>query len=296
MRSTTWGRMRTFLAVFDTGSIRGAASQLQVSESAVSSAVTHLEGHLAVELFTKDGRGIRATDTAAVYAGYCRRILGLLDEAEASVLSAEQGRLRIGAVATASEYVLPGLLASYSRRFPDVELSLSVLPRDDLFRLLSQHDVDVVVAGRPTRGSGLVTRAQRANALIIVAAPGEVADPLRATWLLRGPGSGTRDTTLGLLTHLEASPHTLTLGTLGAVVAATKAGLGITLVHADAVDRDIEAGLLERRMLAGTPLNRPWHMVTTEASTRSASLFLSHVTDRDQVGDAAFHLRDRPAG
>src|SRR5512145_800088 len=117
MSAMTWGRMRTFLAVADHGSVRAAAAVLHVTEPAVSAAVASLEKHLGTALLAKDGRGVRVTDGGLVYAGYCRRVLGLLEEAEAAVRSAERGRLRIGAVATASEYVIPPLLASFRRQF-----------------------------------------------------------------------------------------------------------------------------------------------------------------------------------
>ncbi len=295
MSAVTWGRMRTFLAVVDHGSVRAAAAVLHVTEPAVSAAVASLEKHLGTALLAKDGRGVRVTDAGLVYAGYCRRVLGLLEEAEAAVRTAERGRLRIGAVSTASEYVIPPLLASFRRRFPEVDLSLSVRPRDELFAELGNHQTDLVVAGRPPRGSGLRTRARRANRLVVVGAPDLFPEPLTATWLLRGPGSGTRDTTLGLLTQLEASPPLLTLGTHGAVVAAAREGLGVTLVHEDAVVEDLRRGGLARLPVPRTPVDRPWHVATTDSPSSSVELFLAHITGAD-VGGEAFHLLDRPHG
>lgn len=295
MSAVTWGRMRTFLAVVDHGSVRAAAAVLHVTEPAVSAAVASLEKHLGTTMLAKDGRGVRVTDAGRVYAGYCRRVLGLLEEAEAAVRSAERGRLRIGAVSTASEYVIPPLLASFRRRFPEVDLSLSVRPRDELFAELGNHQTDLVVAGRPPRGSGLRTRARRANRLIVVGAPDLFPDPLTATWLLRGPGSGTRDTTLGLLTQLEASPPLLTLGTHGAVVAAAREGLGVTLVHEDAVVEDLRRGGLAQLPVSRTPVDRPWHVATTDAPSPSVELFLAHITSAE-VGGQSFHLLNRPHG
>jgi LysR family transcriptional regulator, low CO2-responsive transcriptional regulator len=296
MTAATWGRMRTYLAVVDHGSVRAAATVLHVTEPAISAAVAQLEKHLGTALLAKEGRGVRITDAGLVYAGYCRRILGLVEESEAAVRSAERGRLRIGAVSTASEYVIPPLLASFRARFPEVDLSLSVLPRDDLFAELGNHQTDLVVAGRPPRGSGLRTRARRSNRLVVVAAPDRFPDPLAATWLLRGRGSGTRDTTLGLLSRLEASPPLLTLGTLGAVVAAAREGLGVTLVHEDAVLDDLARGVLAQVPMRLTPVDRPWHVATSDSPTRSAELFLAHITSAAEVGGAAFHLLNRPRG
>jgi DNA-binding transcriptional LysR family regulator len=290
MAAVTWGRMRTFLAVVDHGSVRAAAGALHVSEPAVSAAVTQLERSLSTDLFGKQGRGLRLTEGGEVYARYCRRILGLLDEAASAVRDADKGRLRIGAVATASEWVLPSLLASFRDRHPDVELSLSVRPRAELFSELTHHEADLVLGGRPPSDSGLVTRASRANTLVVVAAPDRFRDATRAPWLLRGPGSGTRETTSALLTQLDLAPATLTLGTHGAVLAAAREGLGVTLVHADAVAPDLAAGRLVQIAFPRTPLKRPWYVTTTESPSRTAKLFIDHITDPGSVGGRAFQV------
>ncbi|MBC7633825.1 MAG: LysR family transcriptional regulator [Flavobacterium sp.] len=288
--------MRTFLAVVEHHSIRDAAAALHVTESAVSAAISHMEKSLSAELFVRDGRGIRLTESGRIYAGYCRTIVAMVEQASEAVRSAGHGRLRIGAVATASESVLPTLLASFRDRHPEIELTLTVLPRDDLFDAQTHHETDLVIAGRPPPDSNLTTRAMRANRLIVVGAPDSFDHALAATWLLRGPGSGTRDTALGLLAQLDAAPPTLTLGTHGAVVAAAREGLGVTLVHADAVEDDLSRGLLATFPLRHTPLDRPWHVVTTDLLTGSASLFLAHITDSALVGSSAFHLLKPPVG
>lgn len=292
----TWGRMRTFLAVAEHGSIRAAAGALHVTEPAVSTAVTALEKQLGAELVRREGRGVRITEAGAVYAGYCRTILGLLEESRSAVQRAGHSRLRIGAVETAGESLLPGLLASFVAAHPGVELSLSVLPRDALFDQLVHHQCDLVVAGRPPAGSGLVSRARRANRLVVVAAPSHQGPPAISTWLLRGPGSGTRETCLALLERLQLSPPTLTLGTHGAVVAAAREGLGLTLVHADAVEAELSRGTLVTVAVPSTPLNRPWQVSTTAAPPPSVAVFLRHISDPEMVLDRAFHLENRPHG
>ncbi|MGK8503336.1 LysR family transcriptional regulator [Nocardia asiatica] len=280
-------RMETFLAVARHGSIRRAAAQLHITEAAVSAAVAHVEKQLGAKLVAKAGRGIALTEAGRVYAEYCRGILGLMNEAQAAVRRAETGRLRIGVVATAGEYVLLRPLASFRRRFPDIELSLSVHPRDALFLELQHHETDLVIAGRPPRDTGLVVRARRPSRLVVVGLP--ELDPMHTTWLLRGRGSGTREATLGLLDQLRIEPPTLTLGSHGAVLAAAREGLGVTLIHSDAISQDLENGVLRVLQVEGTPLDRPWHAVTTRTPTPTTRLFLAHLLDSAEVGSAAFH-------
>lgn len=288
--------MRTFLTVVDLGSVRAAAAHLHVTEPAVSSAVTQIERHLDADLFTREGRGIRLSPAGATYADYCRTILGLAEEAEAAVQAAGTARVRIGAVATAAETALPRLLATFRTRNPQVEMSLSVLPRDELFAELVHHETDVAIAGRPPRGSGLVSVAERPNRLIVVAGATYDVPPATATWLLRGAGSGTRQTCLALLEQHGWAPPIFTLGTHGAVVAAAREGLGLTVVHADAVAGALSEGTLREVPVAGTPLNRPWHLVTNAIPSPAARLFLEHVCDSDQPEDVRFHPRIRPVG
>ena len=83
-------RLRTFLTVVRTGSVRAAAAELHVTEPAVSTAIGQLARQLGAELFTREGRGLRITPAGEVYADYCRTINGLFEQAQTAVQSAEE--------------------------------------------------------------------------------------------------------------------------------------------------------------------------------------------------------------
>ncbi len=294
----TPGRLRTFLAIADGGSAKAAADHLSVTESAVSASLAALHREVGAMLLERSGRGLRLTDAGRVFAGYARRILGLIEEGVAAAQqggSAERGRVRLGAVTTAGEYLVPGLLASFKRRYPEAEVTLDVGVRDRVFSSLNDHQLDVVIGGRPPAGRALVTRAPRPNSLIVVAAVGPVPKLSTASWLLREPGSGTRDTTLALMDSLQIAPPTLTLGSHGAVVASAVLGLGVTVVSADAVAHQLRRGDLQQVTAKGTPLVRPWHAVTSTAPTATARVFVGHIVDSQRAGELAFRAH-RAAG
>jgi DNA-binding transcriptional LysR family regulator len=287
----TWARLRTFLAVADTGSVRAAAVRLSVTESAVSAALAALQAELGTTLVERHGRGVRLTLSGQVYAGYARKILGLLEEGAAAAGQGsvpERGSLRLGSVTTAAEYLLPGLLASFRHRYPAVQITLEVGVRDHVHQLLADHRLDLVIGGRPPRGQAMVTRAMRRNALVVVAAPALRPDLTATPWLLREQGSGTLETTLALLDALEIRPPTLSVGSHGAVVASATLGLGLALVSQDAVARQLSVGELVAVPVRGTPLLRPWHAVTGRAPTATTRLFVSHLLDPSASGDLAF--------
>jgi len=74
----TLNQLRTFLAVAEHESVHGAAQELVVTQAAVSASLAALQKALGLALVTRDGRGLRLTDAGRAYAGYVRRIPGLL--------------------------------------------------------------------------------------------------------------------------------------------------------------------------------------------------------------------------
>ena len=288
----TLNQLRTFLAVADRGSVRAAAEELVVTQAAVSAALGALQKSLGLQLLRPEGRGLRLTDAGEAYASFVRRILGLLDEAGRAAASAadpDRGELRIGAVTTAAEQLVPGLLRGYRRDYPQTGVLLEAGNRDRVRDLLDRHQVDVVVGGRPEPGRDVHVHAVRAHRLSVVAAPdlaagaglaagavpgaGAADGALAAddasllawlasqTWLLREPGSSTRSSTEALLSELGISPLTLTVGSNGAIRESASVGLGVTLISRDAVAQELAAGRLAELPVPGTPLRRDWYLI-----------------------------------
>jgi DNA-binding transcriptional LysR family regulator len=284
---TTNSRLRAFVEVAETGSVRAAAQRLFVTESAVSAAITTLAREVGVPLMERNGRGVRLTGAGELYASYARTILGLHEQATAAARDhgrPDKGLVRLAAVTTAGEHVLPGLLASFRDQHPRVQLRLEVAPRDQVWPMLTHHETDVVVAGRPPDGFRGRIRAISPNTLVVVGRAELAAEfsPTRATWLLRESGSGTRATSLALLAELDVVPRQLTLGSHGAVVAGAVAGLGVTLVSREAVMRHLEGGELVELAVPRTPLERPWHAVTHPEATASTELLIRHLLENKE--------------
>jgi DNA-binding transcriptional LysR family regulator len=299
----TLNQLRTFLAVAETGSVRAAAQQLVVTQAAVSASLSALQKSLGVPLLRPDGRGLRLTDAGEAYAGYIRRILGLLDEAGLAAAAAadpERGELRIAAVTTAAEQIVPGLLGGFRARHPQIGVRLEAGNRARVRALLDRHQVDLVLGGHPEPGWDVQVHAVRAHELVVVAAPalsgagagGGARDGsllpwlARQAWLLREPGSGTRASTDALLVDLDLAPLTLMLGSNGAIRESASVGLGVTLVSRDAVAAELTSGRLVELPVPGTPLHRDWYLVAQHGPLPPAAARL--VAYMLQDGD--FHL------
>lgn len=286
-RRTTWSQLATFAEVAETGSVHAAARRLVVTESAVSASLASLHKALGVPLLEREGRGLRLTPAGHAYADYARRILGLLDEARLAALdehSPGTGTLRLSAVTSAGEQLLPQLVTGFRASRPELGLELEVGTKAQVWSRILEHRADLAIAGRPPADSDLVTRAVRRHELTVVASPqvaGRIAagggDVRNQVWLQREIGSGTRETTDALLESLQSAPPQLTLGSNGAVLAGAAAGLGVALVSADAARQQLESAELVVVPVTGTPLDRPYHLVTRARVSRLVHEFLRYV-------------------
>jgi DNA-binding transcriptional LysR family regulator len=287
----TLNQLRTFLAVAEHESVHGAAQELVVTQAAVSASLAALQKALGLALVTPDGRGLRLTDAGREYASYVRRIIGLLDEAglaAAARADPERGELRIAAVTTAAEQVVPAILGGFRREHPLTGVRLEAGNRDQVRSLLDRHQVDLVVGGRPEPGWEVTVHAVRPHELVVVAAPdlaaraaqgngaGLLAWLARQTWLLREPGSGTRASMAALLAELDISPLALMVGSNGAIRESARVGLGVTLVSRDAVAAELAAGTLAEIGVPGTPLHRDWYLVARRESLPPPAARLVH--------------------
>lgn len=270
----TLGQLETFLAVARSGSVHAAAIQRVVSDASVSAAVGSLERELGAPLLERRGRGIRLTPAGEELMRYAAQALGLLEQGRSAVRAASQpghGRLRLTAVTTAGESLIPPILIAFRERYPGIEVRLEVGNRGAVFERLRSREADLGIGGRPPVGGDIFGEAVLPNDLILVGAASHPlvgkrrVDPAMLgdeVWLLREEGSGTRATTLELMTTLGIAPsNTLTLGSNGSVRQGAIVGLGITLLSEQAVGRELASGLVGRIALVGLPLRRPWYVL-----------------------------------
>jgi DNA-binding transcriptional LysR family regulator len=271
--AVTLTQLTAFLTVVRRGSVTAAAEELVVTQPSVSAAVSALERELGVELTERSGRALRPTAAGEAYVPYATDVLGLLAKgARAAREAAEQAprTLRISAVTTAGEYLVPQLIQAFREQRPDVEVSLDVGNRALVFGRVLDHTVDVAVTGRVPDDGRLIGVDFADNEFVLVTAPGDplakrrwvaVEELAGRPWLLREPGSGTRVLCEEFLASRGIQPQVLTLGSNGAIKQAARAGLGLALQSRAAVELELELGLLSTISPRGGLPERRWYVV-----------------------------------
>jgi DNA-binding transcriptional LysR family regulator len=262
-------RLRAFVAVVRLGSVKAAAAELGVSESAVSLHVAHLRRELADDLFVRTGSGIAFTPGGLRLARRASELLGLQEQTVREVGHAGNGRRRMHVASSAmfAEHAAPGLIALFTSRARDLEVELSVRAPEEFASLLVNREVDVAIGPRPaTVPPEVACTPFFAYQLVLVAAPTAPdggADPRTACWLL-GPSAGSPHSAVAALLRHEAVPEQrqrLFQSTAAALEEARR-GHGVAPAPSFVVADDVAAGRLVRLPLPSGPGSGRWHVLT----------------------------------
>jgi LysR family hydrogen peroxide-inducible transcriptional activator len=145
-------QLRYFCAVARTGSFTRAAQQERIAQPSLSQQVRKLEEELGSQLFDRLGRTIRLTQSGEVLLPRAETILRQVADARLEIqehAATECGKLVVGSIPTIAPYFLPAPLASFSRKFPGVQVSVVEEVTRELLDRIHQGVVDLAVVALP---------------------------------------------------------------------------------------------------------------------------------------------------
>jgi LysR family transcriptional activator of nhaA len=142
--------LRLFRAVASDGTLTGAARQLNLSQSALSTQLRALEASLGQDLFERRGRGLVLTEAGRIALDHAEAIFRTVDDLTATLRETRRARraLRVGALATLSRNFQMQFLRPLIGR-ADVEVVLRSGSQDELMRALEALALDVVLTNLP---------------------------------------------------------------------------------------------------------------------------------------------------
>ena len=256
----TLRQLGVFTAVADAGSTTAAADRVALSQSATSAALNELEAQLGARLFDRVGTRLVLNDTGRGLLPQARAVLD-----GAAGIEREFGpggapsSLRVGASTTIGNYLLPTLIAAWRRTHPGAHVDVAIANTGAVAAAVARMEVDVGLVEGPCHEPDVVAQAWREEELVIVCAPSHPllgGDPARrlnvaalrqAQWLLREPGSGTREAVeQALQPHLHQLDEGLHFGGTEAIKQAAVEGLGFTCLSLFAVQDLVALGRLVR--------------------------------------------------
>lgn len=246
-------QLEVFVATARGGSTRAAAERVARSQSAASTALSDLEGAIGAELFDRVGRRLVLNENGRALLP---RAAALVDQAvEVQTLFDDEhaAALHIAASFTIGEYLLPELVAQWKREHPATRARMLIGNTREVITAVAEFEVDVgFVEGAQTHPD-LDLQPWLTDELVIVAAPDHPLTGRRlglrelreAPWVLREPGSGTREASdrwlLEGLGHINVE---FELGSTEAIKRFVAASDGVACLSRHAVLQALELGWL----------------------------------------------------
>lgn len=277
-------QIEVFVSIAATGTVRGAAERLSVTQPAVSMALAELERHLGSPLFDRErGRlylSPRGKELLPMAQEVLERLQEMVRQSQGAPLTLT-GNLRIGASNTIGNYLVGDLLRAFIQAHPQVALHVDVANTHAIAAGLLNHTLDVGAIEGPMNHPQLEIMPWRDDTLVVCAAPGHPlasTSNLRAShfagahWILREPGSAMRTQAEQALGALPPGRIVLELGQVEAIKQAVIAGLGLACLPESAVIDPVANG---RLVILPTPflnLQRRLSLVLHKSRYRGALL------------------------
>jgi DNA-binding transcriptional LysR family regulator len=265
-------RLESFVAVARRGSFTDAAADLHLSQSAVSQQISALEHELNAQLFDRSRRRVALTPAGAALLERAERLLQDSEAARRAVGAAQgliAGALDIAASLTIAAYLLPESLALLAREHPEVRASVRIENTERVVRSLLADEVDLGFVEGDVSAEGIRIEELHIDELVVIVPPEhrlsslptvEPVDLAAEPFVVRERGSGTQRIAESALARAGIDTSRLRvvaqLSGIDAIKAAVEVGLGVAIVSALAVRREVDHGTLVALRVSGTPMDR----------------------------------------
>ncbi len=278
----TLRQLEIFAAIARHGSVSAAAAAISLSQSAASTALAELERQTGRRLFDRVGKSLRLNELGRSLLPKAVELLDRADEIDDLLQGHEAiGHLDVGATLTIGNYLATLIVAEFLHRHPQARVRLSVRNTAHLLDALATHEVDLGLVEGDCRHPDLTVVPWIDDELAVFCAPGHPLAGRQATakrllqeaWILREPGSGTRETfDAAFRHHLPALRVRLELEHTEAIKRAVESGLGLGCISRLALKDAFRRGSLAEVKTPALDLRRTFNFVWHRGKFHGAGL------------------------
>lgn len=141
--------LRYLIAISECGNLRLASERLGITQPALTKCINRLKEEANTALFQRKGRLIVPTTVGNVLIRRARQIVQSIDETQREIhdyVNGARGHVRLGVVATITEFLMPDILRDLTLNSPNVSMKLTVGMTDFLLDGLRRDELDIVIS------------------------------------------------------------------------------------------------------------------------------------------------------
>ncbi len=299
--------VKVFVTAAEEMNFSKAAQRLHLSQSAVSQNIRSLEEDYNVKLFNRRGRSVFLSEAGQTILPMARELLDtsrLLEDTLHNIHGHICGMIDIGCSTTSGKYLLPKLVASFRREYPDVRANINVMGRKGVINRVIEEKFCIGVLSKKIDHSLLEYQPFYEDRVILVVHPDHPwaeygkalpSDLIDQPLILREESSGTREVMLeGLKSHgitIDRLNIVMEVGNAEAIEVAVEEGIGIAFISELAAARALKLGRIKKVEVEGINLHRTLYATRhiSTSCTRAQNLFWDFLEDqRAQLNEAVF--------
>jgi len=279
-------QLEVFVKVLELGSFSKAGEAVHLAQASVSERIATLENMVGAKLLDRMGRTIAPTKAGDLLYQHAHRLLEMKKTACLEMqdfLGVKQGEIRIGGSTIPGEYILPRVIGRFSKEYPLITVTLTVADSEEIERQVLDGEFELGVIGRKSSNKNLASHELWEDELVL-ALPSThrwagkkeilIQEVVQEPFISRELGSGTLKSMEPYLQRaglkgMDSLKVVARLGTSTAVKEGIKAGLGISILSAIALDTELKAGVLKALRLKGIPMFRYFYLIRDKRRTAS---------------------------
>ncbi len=188
-----------FYKLCENPQVTQVASELNISQSAISLAIKSLENSLNEQLFDRIGKKLILNEKGKYFKE--KTLPSYLALMDASTIFQENklaGNIKIAASKTISNYIMPNIYYDFLSKYKDVKLDILTINSSSIIDKILKNELDIGLIEVDTQNSSLIKEKLADDELIVVSSDEKhpqiaFIDAIKKRWILREIGSGTRE-------------------------------------------------------------------------------------------------------
>ena len=261
----------SFCKLVETKSFSKAASELFITQPALSMHINKLEKFLGVELVHRSTKDIELSYAGKIFYKKARKIIKEFNNAKATIdeiKGIKRGVIDIGASTLPGEYILPQIIRDFNDKYPAITINLHIKDTFTIIDEVNHGTYDFGIVGSKENISTLEFTKILDDDIVFVGVnepevPSEITlDEIKHFNIIgRERGSGTFHSVLKRV-ELPENLIKIRAGSLEAIKNLIKAGAGYSFVSIFSIKEEIKNNIFKIIQIKNiTPIKRDFYFV-----------------------------------
>ena len=289
-------RLKVFYTVAKRLSFTKAATELFITQPAISKHIQELEEQYKIKLFDRNGSKIALTTAGEILLKHTKNIFEVYREIDfdmSTLINQRSGVLRLGASTTISQYIIPPLLARFHQKLRDVKVSLLNGNTEQIENALLKQEIEIGIVEGKSKNKLIKYTAFLKDELVLVCKSSNALarldqvtqeDLKKMRFLMREQGSGTLEVIEHALKPFEIKVSELKiemqLGSTESIKSYLMNSDCVAFISIHAIEKELKNNELLILDIKDLIIERYFYVITLQGKTDSlADLFIHNISN-----------------